>query len=84
MTKQKIKQWCISEAINRCFMPSYKITYKCKSRTLKSIRREIIKDCLRQANVNKIKFIVDDYTYWIARNTHKLLHPDTKNTFYVI
>lgn len=34
-------------------------------------------------HTNQIRLIVDDYVYWIARYTHKLLYPNTPDSFYV-
>ena len=32
---------------------------------------------------SQIKYLYDDYDYWCARTAHKILHPNTPDSFYV-
>ena len=83
----KIEKMVIEEACTKCFdeffKKPYKRKYPCKSRKVKEARRHIIKYYLSWSNTNQIRLIVDDYIYWIVRYTHKLLYPNTPDSFYV-
>lgn len=83
----KIEKMVIEEACNKCFdeffKKPYKRKYPCKSRKVKEARRHVIKYYLSWSNTNQIRLIVDDYIYWIVRYTHKLLYPNTPDSFYV-
>ena len=83
----KIEQMVIEEACAKCFdeffKKPYKRKYPCKSRKVKEARRHVIKYHLSMGNTNQIRLIADDYIYWIVRHTHKLLYPNTPDSFYV-
>ena len=83
----KIEKMVIEEACTKCFdeffKKPYKRKYPCKSRKVKEARRHIIKYYLSWSNTNQIRLIVDDYIYWMVRYTHKLLYPNTPDSFYV-
>lgn len=83
----KIEKMVIEEACTKCFdeffRKPYKRKYPCKSRKVKEARRHVIKYYLSWSNTNQIRLIVDDYIYWILRHTHKLLYPNTSDSFYV-
>lgn len=83
----KIEKMVIEEACTKCFdeffKKPYKRKYPCKSRKVKEARRHVIKYYLSWSNTNQIRLIVDDYIYWILRHTHKLLYPNTSDSFYV-
>lgn len=90
MKFSKLVDRCCREASTKCFDEFFKTPYKCKyhhipSRRVKAARREILRQFLSYGgakNATQIKYIIDDYTYWIARNTHKLLHPKTPDNYY--
>ena len=84
----KLETICMQEAINKCFdeLCAKPYTHKyshIKSRKVKEARRHVIKHMLYLTGTSKICYITDDYYYWIARNTHKLLYPNTEDTFYL-
>lgn len=83
----KIEKMVIEEACTKCFdeffKKPYKRKYPCKSRKVKEARRHVIKYYLSWSNTNQIRLIIDDYIYWIVRHTHKLLYPNTLDSFYV-
>ena len=78
---------CLEEASTKCFdeffTKPYKRKYQCKSRKVKEARRHNIRYYLYWGHTNQIRLIVDDYIYWIARNTHQLLHQNIPDSFYV-
>ena len=86
----KLEDLCCREASTKCFDEFFSKPYKLKyshirSRRVKAARRAILRHFLSWGgakNATDIKYIVDDYVYWIARNTHKLLHPKTSDTYY--
>ena len=83
----KLELQCIEEATTKCFDEFFKTPYKrkyhYKSRKVKQARRHIIRYYLAWGHEKQIRNIIDDYVYWIARNTHKLLHPNTPNEYYL-
>ena len=86
----KLEDLCCREASTKCFDEFFSKPYKLKyshirSRRVKAARRAVLRHFLSWGgakNAADIKYIVDDYVYWIARNTHKLLHPKTSDTYY--
>ena len=86
----KLETLCIEEASTKCFDEFFKKPYKRKyshvrSKTLKKARRAVLRYFLsygRVRNSSEIRLIADDYAYWIARNTHQLLHPKTPDNYY--
>lgn len=58
-----------------------------KSRKRKERLRKIIKMHLSWhqgfTKASQIKYLYDDYDYWMARIAHKILHPNTQNNFYL-
>ena len=86
----KLETLCIEEASTKCFDEFFKKPYKRKypgvrSKTLKKARRAVLRhflSCGCVKNSSEIRLIADDYIYWIARNTHQLLHPKTPDNYY--
>ena len=88
MKLKRIIDLCIIEASQKCFDELFEKPFKqnyrhCKSRKIKQARRFIIRNHLKWAHEKEIRLIVDDYHYWMARNSHKLLHPNTPDNFYL-
>jgi hypothetical protein len=58
-----------------------------KSRKYKEQLRKIIKIHLNWhqgfTKASQIKYLYDDYDYWMARTAHKILHPNTPDSFYL-
>ena len=88
MKLKKIIDLCIIEASQKCFDTLFEKPFKqnyrhCKSRKIKQARRFIIRNHLQWAHEKEIRLIVDDYHYWMARNSHKLLHPNIPDCYYL-
>ena len=58
-----------------------------KSRKYKEQLRKIIRihlECHQGfTKACQIKYLYDDYDYWMTRISHKLLHPNTPDSFYL-
>ena len=54
-----------------------------KSRKLKEQFRKIIRRATNGGTAKDIKYIDNDYWYWIARQAHKHLKPKTPDEFYL-
>ena len=59
-----------------------------KSRKRKEQLRKIIRVHLAWhqgfTKSSQIKYLYDDYDYWCARIAHKILHPNTPDSFYLM
>lgn len=59
-----------------------------KSRKRKELLRKIIRTHLAwHQGFNKssqIKYLYDDFDYWMARMAHQILHPNTNDGFYLL
>lgn len=79
----QVENEAAAKAFDDLFVKPYKASYPhVKSRKLKQARRSVIRTYMGWAGADAIYKMNDDYAYWVARNTHKLLYPKTPKEFY--